>query len=243
MDETVILLAGDEPEVLNQVGDVLTQNGFETRIATSNNDLFVLIDRFSPDIVIYNLDEKNSREDGFETCLKIRKRTLCPIITLSEHNDDENWIRALTTCADNYLVKPFTNEWLLAVVRASLRLWMTYKKGRKTPDGTINCRDLSINPDLHRVKMRGEVVKLTPKEFDILYYLAKNQTRAISHEELVIAVWGDDHREPRQLRSFISQIRKKIEEDPSHPEYILTIPGFGYRLNVREMVRQNRVEE
>jgi len=242
MEQAKILLAGNDPDLLQRVGSLLAQKAHIPEIAHNDNDALVRVGRIAPDLVIYNLDEENSQEGGFETCMKIRKRTMCPIITLSVHHDDENWIKALTLCADNYLVKPFTDEWLLAVVNASLRLWLTYKKGRKIPDTAIQRGDLSIDPDRHKVTLHGEIVQLTPREFDILYYLAKNQGRSISHEELTLAVWGESHREPRQLRSFISQIRKKIEEVSSDPEYILTIPGFGYRLSTREPMGINGKE-
>jgi two-component system KDP operon response regulator KdpE len=239
MERIRILITGDDIDFAEHLRPTLSAEGYEVLIASGNDESLWFISEYHPDLILFSLDQANSNANDIEFCKEARYRSRCPIIVLSERNDDENWINVLTTCADNYLVKPFTNDWLLAVMRASLRLWLAYKKGKKIPDKKHNRKELVIENDAHKVHIRGERINLTPLEFTALLYLAKNDGRVISHEELMLAVWGTRNRVTSQLRSLIYQIRQKIEKDPTKPEYIITVPGFGYRLISKEPVEIN----
>jgi two-component system, OmpR family, KDP operon response regulator KdpE len=152
------------------------------------------------------------------------------IIVLSAIGSETTKIDALDVGADDYLVLPFGMEEFLARVRASLRRWGLMNTGRIDRDRMILSRDLLIDTETRQVRLRGEIVKLTPREYDILVYLARHAGKVILHRELLKAVWGNEYGEEREyLRVFISQLRHKIEYDPMRPLYILTEPGVGYR--------------
>ena len=152
------------------------------------------------------------------------------MIVLSTIGAEKLKIDAFDIGADDYLVMPFGMEEFLARVRASLRRWRLMKAGRTDENHLILSRDLLIDTDARQVRLRGENVKLTPREYDILIYLAQHAGKVISHRELLKAVWGNVYGEEREyLRVFISQLRRKIETDPLRPEYIVTEPGVGYR--------------
>jgi two-component system KDP operon response regulator KdpE len=236
MEKTSILLAGDGFDSFGDLRNALTAEGYEVLIADDNGESIHLAAASYADLIILNLNHAHTNGKGAKICMEFRMRTKCPIIVLSEDYDDEDWIKLLNECADNYIVKPFSNEWLLAVVRTSLRLWLDYKHNRKIPNHDIDRYKLTINHDTREVRVQNRKVDLTRTEFDILYYLAKNDGRVISHEEMINVVWGDKGSKAGQLRSLIYQIRQKIEDDPKKPEFIITVPGFGYRLNSKEPV-------
>jgi two-component system KDP operon response regulator KdpE len=149
---------------------------------------------------------------------------------LSAIGSEKTKIDALDMGADDYLVLPFGMEEFLARVRASLRRWSLMNTGQIDQDRLILSRDLLIDTEAHQVRLRGKTVKLTPREYDILVYLARHAGKVVSHRELLKAVWGNVYGEEREyLRVFISQLRRKIEDDPIRPTYILTEPGVGYR--------------
>jgi two-component system KDP operon response regulator KdpE len=152
------------------------------------------------------------------------------MIVLSAIGSEKNKIKALDLGADDYLVLPFSMEEFLARVRVVLRRWLRYKSGTVNEDQLILVQDLLINLDSREVILRGERVHLTPKEYDLLTYLAKKMGKVITHRELLKAVWGEIYGGEREyIRVFISQLRRKIEDDPVRPKYILTEPGVGYR--------------
>jgi two-component system KDP operon response regulator KdpE len=168
--------------------------------------------------------------DGLEICTKLRNLTLSPIIVLSTIGSEKTKIDALDMGADDYLVLPFGMEEFLARVRASIRRWSLMTNGRIEQDRLIVSKELLIDTEARQVRLRGENVKLTPREYDILVYLARRAGKVVSHRELLKAVWGNVYGEEREyLRVFVSQLRHKIEDDPMRATYILTEPGIGYR--------------
>ena len=167
-----------------------------------------------------------------ETCRSIRSQSDIPIVILSIRNSEREKVEALDAGADDYVTKPFSMPELLARIRAALRRAPLLSPG--TPD-LLNLGKTVINFVARRVTVVGTVVRLTPKEFDLLRYFASNPNVAIPHTKLLQAVWGPDYgEEVEYLRVFINQLRKKIEPDPSHPEYLLTEPWVGYRLNLAQ---------
>jgi len=184
------------------------------------------------DLYILDLDFNAVRVDGLAICAQIRKISKAPIIVLSTMGEENTKIRALDLGADDYLVMPFGMEEFLARVRVALRRWTNYKFGPKLQEELMLVGDLLINMDARQVMVRGREVHLTPTEFDILKFLTERMGKVVGHRELLKAVWGDVYGDEREyLRVFISQLRRKIEDDPVRPNYIQTAPGVGYRFN------------
>ena len=167
---------------------------------------------------------------GMEACRIIRSQSDIPIVILSIRNAEKEKVEALDAGADDYVTKPFSMPELLARIRAALRRAPLLSSG--TPD-VLDLGQTVINFVARRVTVDGTEVRLTPKEFDLLRYLASNPDVAIPHAKLLQAVWGPDYgEEVEYLRVFINQLRKKIEPDPSHPAYLLTEPWVGYRFQL-----------
>ena len=164
--------------------------------------------------------------DGIELCRQFRENSQSPIIVLSVRGEERTKVQALDAGADDYVTKPFGTNELLARLRASLRRFPL----DETADGAIEEGDFRIDFDVHSVFVRGREVKLTPKEFELLVYMARHPRKLISHRNLLAAVWGAGSTEqPEYLRVFIGHLRKKIEADAQAPCYLLTEPWVGYR--------------
>lgn len=230
MTANKILLIGDEPNFLLTLRRNLLGRGYDVSIALDDQEANLMTASISPDLVVLNLDFTIIKADGLVICTEVRKLSLAPIIVLSTIGAEKVKIDALDLGADDYLVMPFDMDEFLARVRASLRRWSQTKTGSADENHLILSGDLFINTDARRVLLRGENIKLTPREYDILIYLAQHAGKVISHRELLKAVWGNVYGEEREyLRVFISQLRHKIETDPLRPEFIMTEPGVGYR--------------
>lgn len=225
-----ILLIGDEPNFLLTLRRNLVGRGYEVSIALDDQDANLMTASINPDLVVLNLDFTIIKTDGLAICTQVRKLSLAPIIVLSTIGAEKAKIEALDVGADDYLVMPFGMDEFLARVRASLRRWGLTKTGGTDENHLILCGNLLIDTNTRRVVLRGKNVKLTPREYDILVYLAQHAGKVVSHRELLKAVWGNVYGEEREyLRVFISQLRHKIETDPLCPEFIMTEPGVGYR--------------
>src|SRR5262249_25554645 len=162
---------------------------------------------------------------GIEACREIRRGSDAPIIMLTVRNAERDKVAALDAGADDYVVKPFGIEELLARIRAALR--------RYSPDEEVPpfvSKDMTIDFENREVTVRGKGIHLTPKEYDVLKHLVANQGKPLTHRRLLQSVWGPDYgEETENLRVVINQLRKKIEMNPAHPKYILTEPWIGYR--------------
>lgn len=230
MTANKILLIGDEPNFLRSIRRNLVGRGYEVAVALDDQEAYVMASSQNPDLLILNLDFTTIDIDGLAICTKLRSLILSPIIVLSSIGSEKTKIDALDMGADDYLVLPFGMDEFLARVRASIRRWSLMSNGRSAEELLIVNRDLLIDTEARQVRLKGEIVKLTPHEYDILVYLARRPGKAISHRELLKAVWGNVYGEEREyLRVFISQLRHKIEADPMRSTYILTEPGIGYR--------------
>jgi len=165
--------------------------------------------------------------DGLELSRRIRAKLHVPIIVLSVKGEERTKVQALDAGADDYVTKPFGMEELLARVRASLR--RQPPRGDEAP-AVIEAGDFSIDPSAHKVTVRGREIHLTPKEFELLTYLARNPNKVVTHRALLAAVWGGNSTEQVEyLRVFVGQLRKKLESGANSPRYILTEPWVGYR--------------
>ena len=202
-------------------------------LALDDLETYEQASKIEPDLFILNTDFDAVNVDGLVICEQIRKISPAPIIVLSAVGEESTKIRALDLGADDYLVMPFNMEEFLARVRVALRRWMSYKVGPVVQEKLTLAGELLINSDARQVMVRGKDVHLTPTEFDILQYLAERMGKVVGHRELLKAVWGDVYGDEREyLRVFISQLRRKIEDDPVRPVYIQTVPGVGYRFSL-----------
>lgn len=232
MDKINILLVGSEVGQLKRLRKVLSFNSYDTRIALDINEAISLTSETSPDLIILDMDISDGADYGYRICMNLRKATLCPIIAVSGAYADLEWIRALNSCADHYLVQPFDDDWFKGIVASSLRLWLVYKRDEQDTGEILQRGDLKIDPRARTVSIRGNAVELTKTEFDILYYLARQGSRAIAYSELTGAIWGEEEMNVNSIRSFVSQIRTKIGNDGYQPHFLFTIPGFGYRFSL-----------
>jgi two-component system, OmpR family, KDP operon response regulator KdpE len=223
-----ILVVDDEPEITRALRSILRGHGYEPILSASGEEGLDLLIRRRPDLVI--LDLALPGVDGLEFCRAVREdlRLDVPIVVLSAHGEEERKVRALDLGADDFVTKPFGVAELLARIRVALRRAGRVRLGEPA---IVELGGLRIDLDRHDVTMDGQPVHLTPKEYDMLQYLARNAGRLITHRTLLRAVWGPEYEDARPyLHVFVGQLRRKLEPDPSHPRYILTEPGVGYRL-------------
>jgi two-component system KDP operon response regulator KdpE len=223
-----ILVVDDEPQIRRVMRTTLVARGYMVSTARNGEEALEKVREERFDLVL--LDINMPGIGGMEACRIIRSRSDIPIVILSIRNAEKEKVEALDAGADDYVTKPFSMPELLARVRAALRRVPLLSPG--TPD-LLNLGKTVINFVARRVTVDGTEVRLTPKEFDLLRYLASNPDVVIPHAKLLQAVWGPDYgEEVEYLRVFINQLRKKIEPDPSHPAYFLTEPWVGYRFSL-----------
>ncbi|TAK36826.1 MAG: response regulator transcription factor [Chloroflexota bacterium] len=220
-----ILVVDDEPQILRALRMSLSAHGYEVSTASDGEEALDVMAQKMPDIVI--LDLTMPRLDGLGLCRRIREWSQVPILVLSVRGSEKDKVLALDLGADDYLTKPFGIEELLARIRAALRRSTSFGKQE---EAVFESGDLQIDLARRTVRLRGEEVRLTPTEYEVLRYLVTNSDKVITHRTLLQAVWGPQFGDEAQyLRVFIGQLRKKIEPDPTHPRRIVTEPGVGYR--------------
>ena len=220
-----ILVVDDEPQITRVLRTSLSTQGYEVRIANNGEAALTVFDEWNPDLVITDLSMP--KMTGIELCENIRDHSQVPIIILSVKGEDKIKVDALDKGADDYVTKPFSINELLARIRANLRR----SKLAKEPESSnpIHIGDFHIDPQTRIVAVAGKEVHLTPKEFDLLIYMARHPGKVLTHGILLNAVWGGQSvQQPEYLRVFINQLRKKIEPGEA-PRYILTEPWVGYR--------------
>lgn len=218
-----VLIVDDEAGVQRFVAAVLDRAGYEAVAEGTGSGALSAADREKPDAVI--LDLKLPGLSGLDVCAELRRWYKGPILVLSGLGDEETIVSALDRGADDYLIKPFRSEEFLARLRALMRRVPT-----DIEEPTLTIGDVTLDLLQREVGVRGEPVHLTRTEFDILAHLVANRHRVVASETLLKAVWGPHHGEYAQtLRVHIGHIRKKVERDPSAPEYVMTAVGIGYR--------------
>jgi two-component system KDP operon response regulator KdpE len=223
-DHRRILIVDDEPQITRVLRTSLDAHGYDLRVANDGDTALQIARDWPPDLMITDLSMPVM--DGLELCRRFRLKSNAPIIVLSVKGEERVKVQALDAGADDYVTKPFGISELLARVRANLRR----APQEDTAPGVIEEGDFRIDLDAHVAIVRGREVKLTPKEFDLLAYLARNSHKVVTHRKLLAHVWGANSTEqPEYLRVFIGQLRKKIEADAGSPSYILTEPWVGYR--------------
>ncbi|MBK6316842.1 MAG: response regulator transcription factor [Blastocatellia bacterium] len=222
-----ILVVDDEPQITRVLRVGLNGRGFDVRTAADAESALDTLADWTPDLVVTDLTMPGT--DGIELCRRIRKRSQIPIIVLSVKNDERTKVAALDEGADDYVTKPFSMDELLARIRAALRR-MPAAEGAS--EGVLEVGDFRVDFDAHAVSVRGEAVRLTPKEFELLAYLVRHAGKVLTHRTLLTAIWGANYSEQVEyLRVFVGHIRKKIEVEPSSPRYLVTEPWTGYRFD------------
>jgi len=219
-----VLVVDDDVQAAKLLAGVLTNRGYEVRTTDDPESAVSIVHTWCPSILIADLKTRNG--ECIELCQRIREISSLPVIVMG-NIAGRGEVAALDSGADDYLLKPVSVDTLLARVRAALR--------RST--GTAEAAALGVGEfhiDFHdrRVRVHGQPVRLTPKEFDLFVFMARHPNRVLRHKTLLGAVWGEAFEEqPEYLRVFVGQLRKKLESDPSHPHYLVTEPWVGYRFN------------
>ncbi|HLX74067.1 MAG TPA: response regulator transcription factor [Terriglobales bacterium] len=225
-----ILVVDDEPQITRVLRTSLSSQGYDIRVANNGETALEILKDWTPDLVITDLAMPSM--DGLELCRKLRASSQLPIIVLSVKSEERTKVRALDLGADDYVTKPFAIGELLARVRANLR---RAPAAEPSSGGVIEVGDFRIDQEAHTVSVRGREVHLTPKEFDLLVYLARHPGKVVTHRALLTAVWGANSMEqPEYLRVFIGQLRKKLEPEAGSPRYLQTEPWVGYRFDPGE---------
>ncbi len=220
-----ILIVDDEPQITRVLRVALASEEYEVQVAHDGIAALETIASWPPDMVITDL--AMPRMDGTALCAAIRAHSDMPIIVLSVRNEEASKVKALDAGADDYVTKPFGIQELLARVRAHMRRQQPLSVDQAT--APLKIGDFSIDTERHRVEVRGQEVRLTPKEFDLLFYLAQRPDRVLTHRVLLAAIWGAHAVEqPESLRVLVGQLRKKIEVE-AEPRYIINEPWVGYR--------------
>ena len=215
-----------EPEIRRILRTVLTDAGYAVITAASGEAGIDEFRRVRPDVVL--LDLRLPGLSGLEVCAWLRERSPVPIIVLSVMGEERDKVRALDAGADDYLVKPFGTAELLARLRVALRHLAAVKAGT---DPVIRVGDLVVDVGRRLVAVAGQAVHLTPTEYEVLKHLAVHAGKVVTHRQLLRAVWGTDQAtDSANTRYTVTQLRKKLGDDPTRPRYILTEPGVGYRL-------------
>jgi two-component system, OmpR family, KDP operon response regulator KdpE len=226
-----VLVIDDDPQVAKLVTSALTSRGYEVRTATDAESAITSMSARRPGLVITDLEMPGL--NGIELCRRLRATSNVPIIVMSANPDCASEVGALDSGADDYLLKPFVADRLLARVRAALR-----RSAETSGEPTLGVGAFHIDFDGRRVRINGQPVRLTPKEFDLFVYMARHPNRVLRHRTLLAAVWGEASEEQSEyLRVYVGQLRKKFETDPANPRYLVTEPWVGYRFNPTGLVQ------
>jgi len=220
-----VLLVDDEAAIVRFLRPALEANDFEIISAGTVAEAVKRVAADSPDLVLLDLGLPDG--DGKDVIRRAREWSDVPIIVLSAREREAEKIESLDLGADDYVNKPFNIGELMARMRTAVR----HRMQRKAEVPVLRIGDLEIDAVRHRATRVGAELKLTPKEFELLSFLARHAGRVVTHRQILIAVWGPAHIEDTQyLRVYIGQLRHKIEAQPRDPRIILTEPGIGYRI-------------
>lgn len=219
------LIIDDEGAILRFLKPALEANNYEMTSAGTIADGLKRIAAEAPDVVLLDLGLPDG--DGKDVIRRAREWSDLPIIVLSARERETEKIEALDLGADDYVNKPFNIGELLARMRTALR----HRMQRRSETPVLRVGNLEVDSVRHRATRAGAELKLTPKEFELLSFLARHAGRVVTHKQILTAVWGPAHTEDTQyLRVYIGQLRQKVEEHPDDPRFILTEPGIGYRI-------------
>ena len=223
MNKRQILVIDDESQIRKLLEITLSTNDFEVKLAENGLEGIRFAATYQPDLIMLDLGLPDV--DGQKVLQQLREWFLNPIMILSVKSEESEIVKALDNGANDYLIKPFRTQELLARVRSHMRNHI-----KETSEPIISSTNFSIDLVARIVKVNNEEVKLTQTEFNLLAILAKNEGKVLTHQYLLKEIWGKSYSDQTQyLRVFVAQLRKKIEKDANHPEMILTESGIGYR--------------
>ncbi|UBH13146.1 response regulator YycF [Macrococcus armenti] len=229
-----IVVVDDEKPIADILEFNLKKEGYDVHVAYDGDDAVELIYDIQPDIVL--LDIMLPGRDGMEVCREVRKKYDMPIIMLTAKDSEIDKVLGLELGADDYVTKPFSTRELIARVKANLRRHYSQTQSEEKEETTdIVIKDIVVYPEAYSIKKRGDDIELTHREFELFHYLAKHIGQVMTREHLLQTVWGYDYfGDVRTVDVTIRRLREKIEDDPSHPEYIVTRRGVGYFLQTQE---------
>jgi len=223
MNKAEILIIDDEPQIRKLLEITLQSNGYYPRMANSAKEGIIMASNHPPELILLDLGLPD--ESGHIVLQKLRQWYTNPIIILSVQKNEEDIIKALDNGANDYLSKPFRTGELLARIRSALRDLIT-----EEGETILDFHDLQIDLSARTVKKNNQFIKLTSTEYNLLTLLVRNEGKVLTHQYLLRAIWGPGYiNQSQYLRVFIAQLRKKIEDDPNRPDYLLTESGVGYR--------------
>jgi len=224
-NQAEILVIDDEVQIRKLLEITLESNGYKTVLAENGKEGLSAAANHQPDLIILDLGLPD--EDGQVVLKRLREWFKKPIIILTVKNTEEEIVKALDNGANDYLTKPFRTQELLARIRTALRNLV-----QSNDEPIIQFGEVSIDFTSRIVKLKEEILKLTATEYNLLSILIKNEGRVLTHQYLLKQVWGNSYSDQTQyLRVFVAQLRKKIEDDPNRPKFIITESGVGYRFN------------
>ncbi len=229
--QKTILVVDDEKPIADILQFNLKKEGFDVHCAYDGDSAVELVDEIKPDIIL--LDIMLPQRDGMEVCREVRKKYDMPIIMLTAKDSEIDKVLGLELGADDYVTKPFSTRELIARVKANLRRHQQVSSRAEEEDQSneIEIGSLTIHPDAYVVSKRGETIELTHREFELLHYLAKHIGQVMTREHLLQTVWGYDYYgDVRTVDVTVRRLREKIEDNPSHPTWIVTRRGVGYYL-------------
>ncbi len=226
-DRATVLVIDDEPPIRRLLRTTLAAQDYRVIEAADGQEGLSLLRHEKPDVLLVDLGLPDI--DGLELIRMIRAESPVPIVVLSSRDDEKGKVEALDLGADDYVTKPFGMEELVARLRTALRHRLQQQGGRPT----FRSGDLTVDLVRRIVTVRGEEVKLSPKEYDLLQQFVVHAGKVLTHRHLLREVWKDENGgDVQYLRVYVRQLRQKIETDPERPALILTEPGVGYRLQV-----------
>jgi two-component system, OmpR family, KDP operon response regulator KdpE len=219
-----VLVVEDEPQLRFALRRYLEESGYAVREVEDSAGALREFDGFKPDVVLLDLMLPDG--SGVDVCREIRRDHQTPIVVLSALGDEKTKVKALDEGADDYLTKPFGMDELLARIRVALR----HGSSLRTNQPVITAGDLRIDLELRRVTLGERELRLTPTEYTLLKYLATNAGKVLTHPMILRAVWGAAYAEDSSvLRTYVNQLRGKLDDDPDNPRFIRTEPRIGYR--------------
>ncbi|MCT4633063.1 MAG: response regulator transcription factor [Firmicutes bacterium] len=228
MDKERILVADDDKEIRELIKIYLTSEGFEPVLAKDGLEALEIINKGNIDLAV--LDVMMPKLTGIDICMEVRKDNNIPIIIVSAKSQDSDKILGLTTGADDYLTKPFNPLELIARIKSQLRRYKKLNDMGDSSASVISVENLVIDKNSHEVSLDGRILKLTPREFDILLLLAQNRGIVFSTEKIYEQVWQEEYFDSKNtVVVHMRKLREKIEEDPRNPVFIKTVWGVGYK--------------
>ena len=224
----IVLLVEDEESFVEALQIGLKREGFRVEVARDGVQALEVFDQVKPDLVL--LDVMLPRISGIDVCRQLRKKSSVPIIMVTAKGAEIDTVVGLEVGADDYVTKPYRMRELVARMRAVLRRIPETNGDDELPEGVLEVGDVSLDPEEHRVFIRGDEISLPLKEFELLHLLLANTGRVVTRDNIIDRIWGSDYfGDTKTLDVHVKRLRAKIENDPANPTRLVTIRGVGYR--------------